>query len=128
MRSDVKVGKVQLFIIQYLCSVGEATARSISEHVANEFQLSHSTVQTLLRKLEKKGAVTHVERDRIFYYSSLVKSDDVEVSTTRDLIDRVFRGSALGLVSHMLEHEKFTREELDSLHLLIERHRQEVEK
>jgi len=128
MKSEVKLGKVQLFIVQYLWTVGEATARDISDRVAAEHQLSHSTVQTLLRKLEKKGAVTHTERDRVFYFSAMVKQDEVEQSTTRDFLNRVFRGSAAGLVSHMLEHEKFTPEELVQLRLLIERHTQEDKK
>ena len=38
-----------------------------------------------------------------------------------------FKGVA-GLVSHMLEHEKFTPEELVQLRLLIERHTQEDKK
>lgn len=128
MKSDVKLGKVQLFIVQYLWSVGEATARDISDRVAAEHGLSHSTVQTLLRKLEKKGAITHTEKDRIFVFRALVQQDSVEESNTRDFLNRVFRGSAAGLVSHILEHESFTRDELDQLRLLIDRHRQEVEK
>jgi len=127
MRSEVKLGKIQLFIVQYLWANGEATARDISDRVAAEHHLSHSTVQTLLRKLEKKGAVTHTERDRVFYYTALIRQNEVEESSTRDFLNRVFKGSAAGLVSHMLEHETFSPEELDQLRNLIERHRQEVE-
>src|SRR5450631_1652653 len=122
MKPEVKLGKVQLFIVQYLWTVVEATARDISDRVAAEFHLSHSTVQTLLRKLEKKGAVTHTERDRVFVYTALVRQDVMEESSTRDFLSRVFRGSAAGLVSHMLEHESFTREELDQIRLLIDAH------
>jgi BlaI family penicillinase repressor len=128
MKSETKLGKVQLFIVQYLWSVGEARAREISDHVAAEHKLSHSTVQTLLRKLEKKGAVAHTERDRVFYYTARVRQDDVEQSNTRDFLDRVFQGSAAGLVSHMLENESFTPEELAEIRLLIDRYRQEVER
>lgn len=126
MKSEVKLGKIQLVIVQYLWTVGEATARDISEHVANEHGLSHSTVQTLLRKLEKKGAITHTERDRVFYFTPLVKRDEVEESSTREFLNRVFRGSAAGLVSHMLQHESFTRQELDDLRQLIEKNQQEI--
>ena len=126
MKPEVKLGKIQLFIVQYLWGVGEATARDISDHVSAAHALSHSTVQTLLRKLEVKGAVTHTERERVFYYKALVKRDDVEQSTTRDFLNRVFKGSAANLVCHMLEHETFTGEELDELRQIIERHRKEV--
>ncbi len=126
MRAEVRLGKIQLFIVQHLWAAGEATAREISDKVAAEHNLSHSTVQTLLRKLEKKGAVSHVERDRVFYYKATVRQDAVEESTTREFLNRVFRGSAAGLVSHMLEHETFTREELEHIRQLIDSQREET--
>jgi predicted transcriptional regulator len=125
VRSEIKLGKVQLFIVQYLWTAGEATAREISDEVAKDLKLSHSTVQTLLRKLEAKGAVAHTERDRVFYYTPLVRQNDIETSTTKDFLNRVFRGSAAGLVSHMLEHESFTQEELNDIRQLIDKHREE---
>ena len=81
-----------------------------------------------MRKLEKKGAVAHVERDRIFYYKAVAKQSEVEESTTRDFLDRVYRGSAAGLVCHMLEHESFSQEELEQIRRLIEDQRKKVDR
>jgi len=52
-KREFKMGKVQLRIMQFLWQHGEASAREISDGLAVELQLSHSTIQTLLRKLEK---------------------------------------------------------------------------
>jgi len=120
MGSELQLGKIQHFIVQYLWSVGEATAREISDHVAAEHGLAHSTVQTLLRKLEQKGTITHTERDRIFYFKAVVQQNVVEQSSTKEFLNRVFRGSAAGLVSHMLKNEKFSQQELDEIKKLID--------
>jgi BlaI family penicillinase repressor len=127
-KSELKLGKIQLFILQYLWSVGEAGAREISDRVAAEHNLSRSTVQTLLKKLEAKGAVTHIERDRLFIYTPLVQQNEVEEYNTRDFLNGMFRGSAAGLVSHMLEHESFTEEELNRIRQLIDAHQKEIQK
>jgi predicted transcriptional regulator len=125
-KPEIKLGKVQLHIMQFLWEKGQATAREISDHLSEQHSLSHSTIQSLLRKLEKKGAIQHSERERVFLFSPVAKQDEVTVSTTREFLNRVFQGSASGLVSHILEHEKFSKDELDQLRQLIDAHREKT--
>lgn len=124
-RQEVKLGKVQLRIMQFLWQTGEATAREITSHLAEGGELSHSTVQTLLRKLEAKGAIRHEERDRIFVFSPVARQSDVTTSTTREFLSRVFQGSISGLVSHVLEHEDLDPDELRRLKELVDSHVEE---
>ena len=53
---SVKLGSVQLRIMRVLWARGEATAREITDDLSRDGAIAHSTVQTLLRKLEAKGA------------------------------------------------------------------------
>lgn len=119
-KPEIKLGKVQHRIMQVLWERREATAREISDAVAEPEGVSHSTVQTLLRKLEHKGAVRHIERDRVFYFSAVADQTDVTTSATRDLLNRVFEGSATRLVSHLLQHERISPDELDHLRDMID--------
>src|SRR5471030_3033669 len=123
-KDEIRMGKVQHRIMQFLWERGEATAREISDYVTATEAISHSTVQTLLRKLEKKNAVSHVERERVFYFSPTADRADVTSSTTREFLNRVFQGSATSLVSHILEHEKVSQDELQQLHKMIEQYRE----
>lgn len=121
---EIRMGKVQTRIMQFLWEKGESTAREISDHILATEPISHSTVQTLLRKLEKKNAIRHVKRDRVFYFSPIADREGVTVSTTREFLNRVFQGSAKSLVSHVLEHESISQEELQDLHRMIEEYRE----
>jgi BlaI family penicillinase repressor len=123
-KQEIRMGKVQLRIMQFLWERGQATAREISDYVTATEPISHSTVQTLLRKLEKKNAVSHVERDRVFYFSPTANQADVTSSTTREFLNRVFQGSATSLVSHILQHEEISNDELQQLHQMIEEYRE----
>ena len=80
----------------------------------------HSTVQTILRKLEAKGAVTHRQEGRTFIFKPLAEQSAVNESAARDLLNRVFHGSIYGLVSHLLKHETVSQEELQRLRRLID--------
>jgi len=126
-RTEIRLGKVQLHIMQFLWESGEATAREITQHLEPVHALSHSTVQTLLRKLEAKGAIDHFERDRIFVFRPLVEQGAITADTTHDFLTRVFQGSVSGMVAHILEHETVSREELDHIKALIEARREKSE-
>ena len=118
--SPPRLGKVQLRIMQYLWKCEKATARQITDALSQQEPIAHSTVQTLLRKLESKGAVTHDIEDRTFVFRPLCDRAEVSDSALHDILTRVFHGSVYGLVSQLLAYEKLPAEELERLRELID--------
>lgn len=121
-KAPPRLGKVQLQIMQVLWRHGEATARQITDelNLAATPPLAHSTVQTLLRKLEAKGAVTHDAQERTFVFKPLFRQSEVSETAASDLLARVFQGSVYGLVSHLLKSETVSPDELKRLRQLID--------
>jgi len=115
-----RVGAVQMRIMRVLWRQGEATAREVTEVLSAEKPIAHSTVQTLLRKLENKGTVAHRATDRTFVFYPLVERDDVTGTAARELLDRIFEGSVYGLVAHLVKKERIDRRELKRIRRLID--------
>lgn len=115
-----RLGRVQLAIMQVLWDRKRATAREITDDLNQDQPIAHSTVQTLLRKLEAKGSIKHEQKDRTFWFMPLVKPDSVRSNATRDLVDRVFGGSVTGLVAHLLRNETISPAELAEIRALIQ--------
>jgi len=115
-----RLGRVQLRIMQFLWDRGRATARDITEALSREKPIAHSTVQTLLRKLEAKGAVGHEVAGRTFVFRALIQPESVVRKVTREFVDRLFAGSPGGLVAYLLRHERIPREELAGIRRLID--------
>ncbi len=128
--ASLRLGKVQLKILQALWEMGKASAREITDRLNRAdrrpragpapLPIAHSTVQTLLRKLEAKGAIGHQVEGRTFLFFPIAKEGEVTRSATREFLDRVFAGSAWGLIAHLLRHERISREELYRIHELLE--------
>jgi BlaI family penicillinase repressor len=121
----MQLGRVQLLLMKVLWDRGRATAREITDAINASQPIAHSTVQTLLRGLEEKGAISHEVVGRTFIFFPLVEEHKFVHSATRDLIERVFAGSAGTLVAHLLKHENVSRKELDEIRKLIDRRTQE---
>lgn len=124
----ITMGSVQLRIMRVLWDEDEATARRITDVLSKAGPIAHSTVQTLLRKLEAKKAVAHEQKDRTFVFRPLVAESEVTRSAAQDLLARVFSGSVSGLVAHLLDSEEVSQEEIHKLRELIDAKDAEVQK
>jgi BlaI family transcriptional regulator, penicillinase repressor len=116
-----RLGRVQLKIMQVLWEQGRANAREITETLCQTEPIAHSTVQTLLRKLEAKGSIRHEVQDRTFIFFPVVKKENVKRSAVHDLMERVFGGSATELVTYLFQHENIRPEELEQIRKVINR-------
>ncbi|QDT43685.1 Penicillinase repressor [Gimesia alba] len=114
-----QLGRVQLQIMQVLWDRGRANAREITDALNESSEIAHSTVQTLLRQLETKQAIAHDIEERTFVFYPLIKEDKVTRQATRELINKIFDGSAAGLVAYLIENEKIPKSELQRLRKLI---------
>jgi len=119
--TPTQLGRVQLLIMQVLWKKGRATAREITETLCEADPIAHSTVQTLLRGLEEKQAVSHKAEGRTFVFLPLVEEDHFKQSVSRDLVERVFGGNAGMLVTYLLKNENVPREEIEEIRKLINR-------
>lgn len=123
MKPTPKLGRVQLQIMQVLWQRGRATAREITDDLNaldSAAPIAHSTVQTLLRKLEVKGAVRHHAEERTFVFEPIHEKNEVATGAVGDLLARLFDRSISGLVAHLVTHEKVSSEELARLRQVIE--------
>src|SRR4051794_2932516 len=115
-----KLGKVQYRIMQALWRAGKATARQITDDLSRDQPTTHSTVQTLLRQLEAKGVIAHEVEDRTFIFRPLYQPGQMTQTPLRDLLQRVYNGSIVNLMSHLLKHEEVSPDELRQLRELID--------
>ncbi|MDD5262402.1 MAG: BlaI/MecI/CopY family transcriptional regulator [Methylacidiphilales bacterium] len=117
-----RFGKLQLRIMRLLWRQ-RMNARAITDELnseRSEAQTAHSTVQTLLRKLEEKGAISHEVKERTFIFYPLVREENAMQKATQDFVQRIFNGSVPGLVSYLLKSEKLSPDELREIRKLVQ--------
>ena len=111
-----KFGRVQLRIMNVIWDRKRVNARDITDALnMSGDKIAHSTVQTLLRGLEHKGAITHDIDYRTFIFYPLVKSEQVIRHSLQDMIDTFFAGSTSSLVSFLAKKQYISPKELQDL-------------
>ena len=99
--------RLELQIMQAIWKLG-ATRTSSASSVSDVQQalpqkLAYTTVQTMLNILERKGKLRRKLRGRAYVYSATVTEDKASRHAVRDLVDRMFGGSADELVMSLIK-------------------------
>ena len=121
----LQFGRVQLRIMKILWEKKRATARELTDELNKQSPIAHSTLQTLLRTLEDKGAVGHDVEGRTFYFYPLVRDDQVIMNATESFIENVFDGSPGNMVSYLMKKQLLTRQEIEKIATLIQQEESE---
>lgn len=115
-----KLGERELDVMGVLWRDGPGTVVEVQERLSAD--LAYNTVSTILRNLEAKGYVDHTPEGRLFHYFAKVTEHAARGNALSRVVDKLFRGSPLRVVTHMVENETLSPEELKSLHELLARH------
>jgi predicted transcriptional regulator len=118
--STHRLGDLQLRILQSLWARPDASVADVHAELKPERDLAHTTIATMLRKMEARGLVTHREEGRSFLYRAKVAADEVSRSVGNHLVERLFEGSLAGAVHHLLNTREVSRAELEELEKLIQ--------
>lgn len=82
-------------------------------------KLAYTTVLTVLRTLEAKGYVGHDEEGRGHRYFASVKQQTARKSALQHLTDKLFKGSAELLFSHLVSDQKLSPEQIKRMRALL---------
>jgi BlaI family transcriptional regulator, penicillinase repressor len=114
-----RLGELQLKIMQMLWGHADATIAQVHAAVSPDASLAYTTIATMLRKMEARGLVKHRLIERKFLYRAQVREDVVARKMSEHFIARLFEGSLADMVSHLLQTQDISREELERLEKLI---------
>jgi BlaI family penicillinase repressor len=108
-------------ILRLVWQVGEATVQQVCDSLPAGRGIAYATVQTLLRRLEKKGYLRHRTQGKAHVFCPAAKREDVITRSVNDFLGRLFGGDPIPLMHYLAEHGKITAEDIEALKRLIEK-------
>ena len=118
------LANAELAVMELLWRTAEPlTARHIREQLyPNEKKAQHGTVQRLLQRLEDKG---YVERDRelsVHFFAAAISREAYGGQQLESLADKLTSGSFAPLITHLVEHKKISRDEIERIRKVLDQH------
>ena len=102
-------------ILRLIWLLGRATVQQVCDKLPPRRRIAYATVQTLLRRLEKKGYVRHTAQGKAHVFSPAAEREEVIRRTVGDFVDRLFGGDPLPLMLHLANHSKLDADNLKRL-------------
>lgn len=118
---SISITNAELTVMQALWKQGPLNARQITDQTQAERGWHRKTVNTLLARLVKKGAIAEEKPDgSVKVYSSLIEKDEYARAATSKLVDRLFGGDIAPLVASFADGRGLKTEQIEELKGLLD--------
>jgi BlaI family penicillinase repressor len=118
--SFTPLANAELAVMELLWDQNALTARKIRETLyPDASKAQHGTVQRLLQRLEDKG---FVERDKslpVHLFSAAISRAAYASGQLQSLTSRLTGGSLVPLITHLIEKQKITPDEIERLRRIL---------
>jgi predicted transcriptional regulator len=109
------VSPAETEILRLVWQLNKATVQDVCNKLPAKRKIAYATVQTLLRRLEKKGYLKHRIRGKAHVFFAAVKSENVIKRSVNDFLDRLFGGDPIPLMQYLAEHGKINADDIEEL-------------
>ena len=120
------LSELEHVVMDFVWSHGRCSSEQVREHFAASRPMKDSTVRTVLRRLERKGYVSHTVEGRTYLYHSMQPRQSVAVRAVKQVIDRLCAGSVEQLLIGMIDGKLIDRRELENLVRRVAQEKREI--
>src|ERR1700754_663654 len=110
--------RLELQIMQVIWKLGASNVSDVQQGLSQP--LAYTTVQTMLNILERKGKLRRKLRGRAYVYTAAVTEAKASRHAVRDLVDRMFGGSADELVMSLIKSRQIDPKRIAELSRRLE--------
>lgn len=111
----MQLSKAERRVLEQYWELGTSSVREILESLPEDERVAYTTVQTLVYRLEQKGAVRRVKKvGNAQLFEAAIDRSAFRSGLVRELLD-MFGGSPQLLVSNLLESGTITLKDLKAL-------------
>lgn len=118
--TDIHLTQRELDIMGVLWEVGEATASEVRDRVDPD--LAYTSISSMIRTLELKGFVSHRRGEgKTHVYFPVIDAETAGESALGRVLDKVYGGSPIKLLAHLMERRRLSDKELQRMRDLLKR-------
>ncbi|MEJ2646925.1 MAG: BlaI/MecI/CopY family transcriptional regulator [Sedimentisphaerales bacterium] len=108
-------------ILSLVWQLDKATVQEVCDNLPAERKIAYATVQTLLRRLERKGYLKHRIKGKAYVFIPAVKRELVIKRSVGDFLQRLFGGDPVPLMQYLAQHGKINAEDIEKLKKLVDK-------
>lgn len=121
-----QISEAEFEVMKVIWKYAPISTNEVTEKLTQTTDWSPKTIQTMLKRLVTKKALTYEKQSRVFVYTPLVPETEYIRQESNSFLNKYYNGNIVSMLTSYLEYDKLSKTELDTLrHLLSDKHEQE---
>jgi len=117
----IKLSEAEWKLMNVLWDTPYITIRNLTELFAKDTEWEKHTIITMLRRLEKKGAVSYRQTGRAKEFYAIINREKTTEEEAESFLERVYQGSLSLMLNQLVSRNKLSEEERKELRRMLER-------
>lgn len=118
-----QISEAEFEVMKVIWKYAPISTNEVTEKLNQTTDWSPKTIQTMLKRLVTKKALTYEKQSRVFVYTPLVPETEYIRQESNSFLNKYYNGNIVSMLTSYLEDDKLSKTELDTLrHLLSDTH------
>ena len=119
MRELPQISEAEFEVMKVIWKYAPINTNEITEKLTQTTNWSPKTIQTLIKRLVSKKALTYEKQSRVFVYTPLIKEDEYIRRESNTFLNRFYDGNITSMLASYIEDDKLSETEIDTLRSLL---------
>ncbi|MDD3340515.1 MAG: BlaI/MecI/CopY family transcriptional regulator [Lachnospiraceae bacterium] len=116
-----QISEAEFEVMKIVWKDAPISTNEITDRLTQTTSWSPKTIQTLIKRLVNKKALTYEKQSRVFIYTPLVAEREYINQESSSFLDRFYNGNITSMLSAYIENDKLSEKEIDTLRSLLSR-------
>lgn len=119
MKTLPQISEAEFEVMKVVWKNAPVSTNEITDLLTQTTNWRPKTIQTLIKRLVTKGALTYEKKSRVFVYTPLIEEREYIGQESSSFLDRYYDGDITAMLSAYIEEDKLSESEIDTLRSLL---------
>lgn len=119
MKELPQISEAEFEVMKIVWKYAPINTNEITDHLLQTTNWSPKTIQTLIKRLTTKGALTYEKQGRIFVYTPAIQEQKYLEQKSSSFLKRYYDGNITAMLASYIESDGLSQDELDTLRTML---------
>lgn len=121
MKPLPQISEAEYEVMRIVWQDAPISTNEIVERLEKTTSWNPKTIQTLIKRLVTKRALTYEKEGRMFVYTPLVAENEYVSQESSSFLKKYYNGNISAMLSAFLDNDKLSASDIDDLRSLLDR-------
>lgn len=117
-----QISEAEFEVMKIVWESAPINTNEITDRLLETTSWNPKTIQTLIKRLVTKGALTYEKEGRVFVYTPIVKKEEYLSQESNSFLKKFYNGNISSMLSAYLDHHQLSDSEIRHLRSLLSKH------